>query len=203
MLRQTSLRRFRAHKGDDIFYLSRAQRVTLNMIRLTEMSSQVATLRLFPGITGATMRAFFMPPIRGVVLETFGGGNAPQRADIMQALKEACDRGVVVVAITQCAKGSVSDAYETGRTMLQAGVVPGGDMTPEVCCTPSLGLHCSYHTFSQSVPSPNSVIFSRSQNFHLQKFASSLFRPCAENSLVPLDRSQIILTRIMIRSRAF
>lgn len=93
----------------------------------------MATLRLFPGIAAATISAFFMPPIRGVVLETFGAGNAPQRADLMQALKEACDRGVVVVAITQCSKGSVSDAYETGRTLLQAGVVSGSDMTPEVC----------------------------------------------------------------------
>jgi lysophospholipase len=92
----------------------------------------LATLRLFPGIAGATISAFFIPPIRGVVLETFGAGNAPQRADLMLALKQACDRGVVVVAISQCAKGSVSDAYETGRTLLQAGVVPGGDMTPEV-----------------------------------------------------------------------
>jgi lysophospholipase len=73
-----------------------------------------------------------MPPIRGVVLETFGAGNAPQRGDVMEALKEACDRGVVVVAITQCTKGSVSDAYQTGRSLLQAGIVPGGDMTPEV-----------------------------------------------------------------------
>ncbi|KAG6830746.1 hypothetical protein H0H92_014827 [Tricholoma furcatifolium] len=102
-----------------------------NVLRQTEMSPHVATLRLFPGITAATVRAFFMPPIRGVVLETFGAGNAPQRADLMQALKEACDRGVIVVAITQCSKGSVSDAYETGRTLLQAGVVPGNDMTPE------------------------------------------------------------------------
>ena len=73
-----------------------------------------------------------MPPTRGVVLETFGAGNAPQRADIMEALQEACDNNVVIVAITQCSKGSVSDAYETGRSLLQAGVVPGGDMTPEV-----------------------------------------------------------------------
>jgi lysophospholipase len=73
-----------------------------------------------------------MPPIRGVVLETFGAGNAPQRADFMLSLKEACERGIVIVAISQCAKGSVSDAYETGRTLLRAGVVPGGDMTPEV-----------------------------------------------------------------------
>ncbi|KAK0451113.1 L-asparaginase [Armillaria borealis] len=104
VIRQTSLRRFRAHKP---------------------------TLRLFPGITAATVSAFFMPPIRGVILETFGAGNAPQRKDLMLALKEACERGVVVVAISQCAKGTVSDAYETGRTLLQAGVVPGHDMTPE------------------------------------------------------------------------
>jgi lysophospholipase len=71
------------------------------------------------------------PPTCGIVLETFGAGNAPQRKDLMNALKEGCDRGVVVVAISQCAKGSVSDAYETGRTLLQAGVVAGGDMTPE------------------------------------------------------------------------
>ncbi|KAG7448040.1 L-asparaginase [Guyanagaster necrorhizus] len=110
VIRQTSLRRFRAHK---------------------QMSPHVATLRLFPGITAATVSAFFMPPIRGVILETFGAGNAPQRKDLMLALKEACERGVIVVAISQCAKGTVSDAYETGRTLLQAGVVPGHDMTPE------------------------------------------------------------------------
>lgn len=91
-----------------------------------------ATLRLFPGITGDIVRAFLKPPIRGAVLETFGAGNAPQRQDLMDALKEACQRGVVIVAISQCAKGSVSAAYETGQTLLQAGVVPGADMTPEV-----------------------------------------------------------------------
>ncbi|KAI0256870.1 L-asparaginase [Lactifluus subvellereus] len=114
VIRQTSLRRFRAHK---------------------RLSPHVATLRLFPGITAATVHAFLAPPVRGVVLETFGSGNAPQRKDLMAALRDACDRGVVVVAITQCAKGSVSSAYETGRTLLQAGVVPGGDMTPECALT--------------------------------------------------------------------
>ena len=88
---------------------------------------------MFPGISEETIRAFFTPPIRGVVLETFGAGNAPQLGGvIIEALKEAYDRGVVVVAITQCMKGSVSDAYEAGWFLLQAGIVPGGDMTPEV-----------------------------------------------------------------------
>lgn len=96
------------------------------------MINFTATLRLFPGITADIVRTFLEPPVQGVVLETFGAGNAPQRNDLMTAFREASDRGVVIVAITQCSKGSVSDAYETGRALLSAGVVPGGDMTPEV-----------------------------------------------------------------------
>lgn len=106
------------------------------------MSCFTASLRLFPGITAATVRAFLMPPVCGVVLETFGAGNAPQRTDLMDALKEACARGVIIVAISQCAKGSVSDAYETGRTLLQVGVIPGGDMTPECALTKLSYLLC-------------------------------------------------------------
>ncbi|KAJ7745018.1 L-asparaginase [Mycena maculata] len=114
VIRQTSLRRFRAHKV---------------------MSPHVATLRLFPGIATATIRAFLSPPIRGVVLESFGSGNAPQRPDLILAFKEACDRGVVIVAISQCMKGSVSDAYEAGRELAAVGVVAGSDMTPECALT--------------------------------------------------------------------
>ena len=91
-----------------------------------------ATLRLFPGITAATIKGFLAPPVRGVILETFGAGNAPQRPELMAALREACDRGVVVVSISQCAKGAVSSVYATGQSLISAGVVPGGDMTPEV-----------------------------------------------------------------------
>ena len=80
----------------------------------------------------ATVRAFLAPPTRGIVLETFGAGNAPQSPELMTAFKQACDSGIVIVAITQCLKGSVSDAYQTGRALRDAGIVPGGDMTPEV-----------------------------------------------------------------------
>ncbi|KAH8117175.1 asparaginase-domain-containing protein [Phellopilus nigrolimitatus] len=120
VIRQTNLRRFKVHK---------------------------TTLRLFPGISVDTIRAFLMPPIQGVVLETFGAGNAPQRNDLMESLREASDRGVVIVAITQCAKGTVSDVYETGRALLRAGVVPGGDMTAE-CALTKLGYLLSKSQFS-------------------------------------------------------
>ncbi|KAK7037940.1 asparaginase-domain-containing protein [Favolaschia claudopus] len=114
VIRQTTLRRFKAHQ---------------------KMSPHVATLRLFPGIATDTIRAFISPPIKGVVLESFGSGNAPQRPDLLRALKEACDRGVVIVAISQCMKGTVSHAYEAGQELAAAGVVPGSDMTPECALT--------------------------------------------------------------------
>lgn len=89
-------------------------------------------MRIFPGITAATIKALLASPTCGVVLEVFGAGNAPNRPDLLEALREACARGVVIVAISQCAKGAVTVAYETGRMLQDCGVVSGSDMTPEV-----------------------------------------------------------------------
>ncbi|KAJ3108160.1 hypothetical protein HDU97_002072 [Phlyctochytrium planicorne] len=100
------------------------------------LNPSVAALRLFPGITEATVRAFLGPSIQGVVLETFGSGNAPNnRPEILRAFKEASLRGVVIVNCTQCRKGIVTDLYETGRALLSVGVVPGSDMTTECALT--------------------------------------------------------------------
>jgi lysophospholipase len=67
------------------------------------MNPNVATLRIFPGITEATVRAFLMPPIQGIVLETYGAGNAPNnRPELLHALREATDRGIVIVNCSQC-----------------------------------------------------------------------------------------------------
>ncbi|KAF8320106.1 asparaginase-domain-containing protein [Clavulina sp. PMI_390] len=114
VLSSKEIRRFRAYKS---------------------MCEDVATLRLFPGISASSARSFLAPPIRGVVLESFGAGNAPQRADLMEAIKEACDRGVVIVTISQCAKGSVSATYAAGQILTAAGAVAGADMTPEAALT--------------------------------------------------------------------
>lgn len=95
-------------------------------------------LRLFPGITPASIRAFLAHPIEGIVLESFGAGNAPQTPALLNAFREAAARGVVIVNVSQCAKGTVaSEIYEAGRALAAAGVVGGRDMTTEVCV-------CSY-----------------------------------------------------------
>jgi lysophospholipase len=100
------------------------------------LNPSVATLRLFPGITEATVRAFFSPQIAGVVLETYGSGNAPSnRPDILNIIKEACDSGVVVVNCSQCKKATVTSLYQTGIALFKIGVIPGADMTPECALT--------------------------------------------------------------------
>lgn len=93
----------------------------------------VAAFRLFPGLKAEYMAALLAPPVQGVVLECFGSGNAPDRnRDLMAAIRQACDRGVVVVAVRQPLRGSAElDRYATGRALLDAGVVPGLDMTAE------------------------------------------------------------------------
>ena len=93
----------------------------------------VVALRLVPGITAETLRNVLRDPVRGLVLETYGSGNAPTRdPDLLDVLREAVDRGVVVVNVTQCLRGGVRmGTYAAGRALADAGVVSGGDLTAE------------------------------------------------------------------------
>lgn len=93
----------------------------------------VAVLRLFPGITAGLLRTVLQPPLRGLVLETYGVGNGPERdSEFIAALAEAAARGLVIVACTQCVRGTVDlNAYRAGSALAQAGVISGGDMTTE------------------------------------------------------------------------
>uniref|UniRef100_A0A8C5CUG9 asparaginase n=1 Tax=Gadus morhua TaxID=8049 RepID=A0A8C5CUG9_GADMO len=98
----------------------------------TKLNCNVGLLRLFPGITTETVRSFLQGPIMGVVLETYGAGNAPDnRPDLLAELKEATARGVIIINTTQCLKGTVSLIYATGKGLYAAGLLSGGDMTPE------------------------------------------------------------------------
>lgn len=102
-----------------------------------ELDSHVAVLKLFPGITEPLVRAILnVEGLKGLVLETFGSGNAPQHPWFIQALYDATQRGVVIVNVTQCSTGAVDmSRYETGRQLAGAGVVSGYDMTTEAAVT--------------------------------------------------------------------
>ncbi|XP_053192274.1 60 kDa lysophospholipase [Scomber japonicus] len=98
----------------------------------TELNRNVGLLRLFPGITTEAVRAFLQSAIEGVVLESYGSGNAPDnRPELIAELKKAIASGTIIMNCTQCLKGTVSAFYNTGKVLLDAGLIPGGDMTPE------------------------------------------------------------------------
>ncbi|KAL9054053.1 MAG: hypothetical protein Q9162_004382 [Coniocarpon cinnabarinum] len=101
-------------------------------------TAQVACLRLFPGIQANMLRAVLgAPGLRGLVLETFGAGNAPNGKDgaIMRELAAAVQKGIVIVNVTQCLSGTVGPLYAPAVTMQRAGVVLGYDMTTEAALT--------------------------------------------------------------------
>ncbi|KAK6481232.1 60 kDa lysophospholipase isoform X2 [Huso huso] len=78
------------------------------------------------------VRAFLQPPMEAIVLETYGSGNAPDnQPDLLEEIKKATDRGVLIINCTQCLRGSVTETYATVKALSKAGVIAGGDMTPE------------------------------------------------------------------------
>ncbi len=97
----------------------------------TELSAHVASLRLYPGITSAVLENFLRPPLEGLVLETYGSGNAPERADLLAVLREASARGVLILNVTQCPRGQVRGDYQVGRALADVGVIAGRDLTSE------------------------------------------------------------------------
>ena len=65
-------------------------------------------------------------------METYGSGNFPSnRPELHAIIKDAISRGVIVVNISQCRRGEVSEVYEGAVIMGQLGVTHGLDMTRE------------------------------------------------------------------------
>lgn len=97
------------------------------------LDSRIVVLRLFPGIDQTTVEAILnIEGIKGVILETYGSGNAPLSFWFLDAIRDAVKRGVIIVNVTQCVIGNVDmQRYETGLELLKAGVISGFDSTIE------------------------------------------------------------------------
>lgn len=95
--------------------------------------SDIVVLRLFPGISQNIVHNMLaLPSLRGLVLETFGAGNAMSYPWFVEELHNAVERGIVIVNVTQCLGGRVEmSIYDTGNQLQQAGVISSGDMTTE------------------------------------------------------------------------
>jgi L-asparaginase len=95
--------------------------------------AKVGVLPLFPGIDAGVLDGLLDSGIQGLVLECYGSGTGPSdNPEFLTSLERARDKGVVVVAVTQCHEGGVElDVYEAGSRLRGAGVLSGGGMTRE------------------------------------------------------------------------
>lgn len=116
------------------------------MIPHMSMDPNVVVFSLFPGIQENVVRHMLdAPELRGIVMRSFGSGNAPQKPWLMRLLKNATQRGVTVVNISQCVAGFVKmGRYDTGFQLQDAGVVSGGDSTVESAITKLMFLQAHY-----------------------------------------------------------
>lgn len=155
-------------------------------IQTSLSTAHVACLRIFPGILPEMVRGVLrLKDLKGLVLETFGAGNAPEDDELIGVLEEGVQRGVVIVNVTQCQVGTVSPLYASATALAKAGVVFGLDMTSEGKF-PSEDLplprrKISFHTFFPSPPDrPRGCfnLFFESLSLSSLLFVVRLWLPC-------------------------
>lgn len=95
--------------------------------------THISILKLFPGISEATVQAILQTPgLKALIIETFGAGNAPSAAWLIHALEAAIQKGIIILNVSQCPGGMVDQGrYETSHHLKEIGVLSGKDMTTE------------------------------------------------------------------------
>lgn len=98
-----------------------------------DLVDKVVVLKLFPGITKEVVQAICsIDGLKGIVLETYGSGNAPTQKWFVNILTQALENNIRIVNVTQCVGGAVvMGKYETSIQLKKIGLVSGKDITTE------------------------------------------------------------------------
>lgn len=98
-----------------------------------ELDDNVIVVKMFPGINETILSSIIaIPNLKGIILETYGSGNAPTEDWFISILKKASKQGLYLINVTQCSGGSVNmGQYETSTQLKEIGVISGKDITTE------------------------------------------------------------------------
>lgn len=123
----------------DIFYID------------TSLNTNVIVFELFPGFNPEYMKNIVdsHPELAGIILKTYGNGNAPTTKEFIDVLKYIVEKNIIIVNISQCSTGSVKmGLYEASSALKDLGIINGKDMTPEAALSKLmylLGKNLSYN----------------------------------------------------------
>ncbi len=103
----------------------------------TGFNEHVVILKMFPGISNQVIESILNTPgLKGVVLESFGSGNVPTARWLINCIRKAIKKNIIILNISQCQGGSVHmGQYQTSIELLNSGVISGKDMTAEAAIT--------------------------------------------------------------------
>lgn len=123
-----------------------------------KMCDNVIIVKVHPALRQEYLEAFLaVEGLKGVVLETYGSGNAPTSPWFINAIKKAIDKGVIVLNVTQCKAGSVvMGHYEASMELLNIGVVSGGDITTEAALAKLMFVLANYNSKEERIRMLNS-----------------------------------------------
>lgn len=102
-----------------------------------KLDEHVMILKLFPGISQKMVNNLLnIPELKGVVMETYGAGNAPTEEWFRGELREAINKNIIIINVSQCFGGRVTQTtYDTGKQLQEIGIVSGSDITTEAAIT--------------------------------------------------------------------
>ncbi|GLS84388.1 asparaginase [Paraferrimonas haliotis] len=115
-------------KAGELSQQSQDNQLTVQTIK----PQPIGVVTLYPGISAQVIDNILQQPVKALILQSYGVGNAPQDKNLLSLLKQACERGIVIINLTQCLQGKVNmEGYATGNALAAAGVLSGFDMTTE------------------------------------------------------------------------
>ncbi len=121
------------YRYNKINYLHNVKPVLFN----TRLNTNVFVLKLFPGMSAELYETILsFPHLKGIVLETYGAGNAPKDKNFVNMLFKAHEQNIILMNVSQCNAGRVRHGlYSTSSVFVDADVVGGRDITTEAAVT--------------------------------------------------------------------